>query len=216
MVSELQGFMRRLRLLFGPVRFFGVGEYGDRTGRSHYHVALFGFPLTRVDLLEQAWVNEDGKQKGFVHVGELNPHTAAYIGGYISKKWTRLTDFNEDKLAGRAPEFSRMSLKPGIGAGFADGTAKQFLTERGSVALAALDDLPATVRVEGKLMPVGRYLRQRMRRAVGGDGKQPAAAKARLEAERALEDSDTREATRTMQELRAAFRVELANTKKRF
>lgn len=216
MVSELQKFMRKLRRSYGPVRFFGVGEYGDRTGRAHYHLALFGFDLTRVDLLEQAWTDDEGKSKGMIHVGELNAHTARYIGGYVSKKWTRKTDFNEDKLAGRAPEFARMSLKPGIGAGFADATAKQLMTERGSVALAALDDVPGTVRVEGKQMPIGRYLRQRMRRAVGGDGKQPTAAKARIEAERALTPEAEREITRHAQELIAEFRQALSLSKRRF
>lgn len=214
MVSEVQKFMRKL-WRSTPVRFFAVGEYGDKHGRAHYHLALFGFPLTRVDLLEEAWTNDQGESKGFVHVGELNAHTAAYIGGYISKKWTRRTDFNEDKLDGRAPEFARMSLKPGIGAGFADATAAKFVSESGSVALAALDDVPSTVRVEGKLMPIGRYLRQRMRRAVGGDGKQPIAAKARLEAERSEEDPRLREAKRYQQELIAEFRSQLAKTKRR-
>ena len=41
-VRDFQLFMKRLRKEFGSgVRFFHCGEYGEKTGRPHYHAILF-------------------------------------------------------------------------------------------------------------------------------------------------------------------------------
>ena len=43
---HVQLFLKKVRKEIEParLRFFCVGEYGDRTQRPHYHVALFGYP----------------------------------------------------------------------------------------------------------------------------------------------------------------------------
>ena len=43
---DLQKWLKRIRRSVVPakLRFFGVGEYGDKFARPHYHVALFGYP----------------------------------------------------------------------------------------------------------------------------------------------------------------------------
>ena len=43
-VPTVQKFIKRLRKYFGArsLRYFACGEYGENTGRPHYHVILFG------------------------------------------------------------------------------------------------------------------------------------------------------------------------------
>lgn len=123
--KEFQDWMKRLRRRIEPlqVRYFGVGEYGDKTERPHYHVALFGYQgclfgqsrynTTRLDCCPQCDLIRDSWGRGFVYLGDLNVNSAEYVAGYTTKKMTRADDL---RLNGRHPEFARMSLRPGIGA----------------------------------------------------------------------------------------------------
>lgn len=131
---DFQLFMKRLRKRLGvPVRFFVCGEYGEALSRPHYHACLFGveFPdrrpvsylgrpgSYRSALLDHLWGH------GHCHIGELNVRSAAYAARYVLKKVTgraapehyRVVD-RDGCVVDRAPEFARMSLRPGIGAGW--------------------------------------------------------------------------------------------------
>lgn len=135
-----------------------MGEYGDVTGRPHYHVALFG--LLDPTHVQHSW------EYGFAHVGELNEKSAAYLVGYVTKAMT----FKEDeRLNGRYPEFARMSLRPGIGAGAASIIVDAVSKGVGwDVYLGGSEEgVPGSVRVERKLWPLGRYIRQKIRKGVG-------------------------------------------------
>lgn len=186
---DLQLFLKRFRKAIAPhkVRYFAVGEYGDETWRPHYHLALFGFGpchygsstytrhrrncCQRCDLVRDTW------GLGLVSLGCLEPASAAYIARYTTKKMTKVDD---DRLQGRHPEFARMSLRPGIG-----GDA---MHEVASVLMEfALDDtlvdVPNALRHGAKLLPLGRYLRKRLRGMVGRDGACPEAVLDELKAE---------------------------------
>lgn len=116
----------------GAFRYYAVGEYGDESFRPHYHALLFGIDFAdktlyrerggvRVyvsALLESVW------GKGFCTVGELTVESAAYCARYAMKKvngdqapfyYSELDPYTGE-LIPIQPEFSRMSLKPGIGA----------------------------------------------------------------------------------------------------
>lgn len=149
--SDFQGFMKRLResrfqqllrrfpdedekLLrkAASVRYFVCGEYGEKSGRAHFHACLFGFnppdlgdrygSIRRSLYLDAIWGH------GHVGVGTLTYKSAQYVAGYVLKKVTgrAATDHyatgKVDPVTGememRVPEFCRMSLKPGIGAGW--------------------------------------------------------------------------------------------------
>ena len=45
--DDMSAFIKRLRRKVEPtkIRFFGIGEYGEQLGRSHYHFIIFGLPL---------------------------------------------------------------------------------------------------------------------------------------------------------------------------
>ncbi|WNK13668.1 MAG: replication initiator protein [Microvirus sp.] len=132
-----QAFMRRLRREYPDrkIRFYMCGEYGGRLGRPHFHACLFNFNppdlvkwsksgsgemLFRSSLLERLW------PFGFVSVGNLTYQSAAYAARYVMKKITgdaaekhySTVSTVTGEIYSRRPEFNKMSLKPGIGAGW--------------------------------------------------------------------------------------------------
>lgn len=176
---HLRDFLKRLRARVQPtrLRYFAVGEYGDRSDRPHYHMALFGlsgcsFGTTRLrklqtsksccpscDLVQSCWSH------GSIFIGELNSVTAGYISGYVVKKMTSTDDL---RLDGRHPEFARMSLRPGIGADMMDEVASVLLQYDED-----LQDVPTALRHGSSMMPLGRYLCQQLRKRMGRDPKSP-------------------------------------------
>lgn len=176
---DLQLWLKRLRRVMEPqvLRFFGVGEYGDVSWRPHYHVALFNWKgcvlgdsrLASASLcgcascrvLRGTW------SAGRVHQGSLEVKSASYIAGYCVKKMTKVDD---ERLRGRVPEFARMSLRPGIGAFSVREIAK---TVREYGLVEAEGDVPGALRHGASVLPLGRYLRRRLRRELGLDEGAP-------------------------------------------
>jgi len=94
-------FIKRLRKrLAFPCRYFAVGEYGTRRGRSHLHIMFFGVPysIETARLIEKCW------PYGFVRVDPFYPETCTYIAGYVQKKL-----YGDKKHFFRLPEFMRCS-----------------------------------------------------------------------------------------------------------
>lgn len=102
---------------------------------------------------------------GNVLVGSLEERSAQYIAGYCLKK---MTSPDDTRLLGRFPEFARMSLRPGIGGDAVENVAKSM------VGISFPDDVPSALRHGAKMLPLGRYLRRRLRVRVGRDIKEPA------------------------------------------
>lgn len=146
--SHFQRFMRDLRREeFGiapgsdgshPIRFFCAGEYGGRTGRPHFHAILFNvrFPDQRLLGLRRGEPQYASKRlenlwsRGHVDIGTVTPESAAYVAGYLFSKARRrwfvkwsarfkcYFDVRSGEVIEQVPEFVRMSLRPGIGAGW--------------------------------------------------------------------------------------------------
>lgn len=169
---ELTLFIKRLRKELdtqghGRVRYFGCGEYGERSGRPHYHLALFNYGpcfrgrteahrpscCVRCDLVARAW------GKGKIDVGNLEQSSAAYVAGYVTKKWTKAKQLNV-----RHPEFARMSLRPGIGLGMAHEIASCLLETKLDERMI---DVPLSLQHGRAQWPLGRYLRRKLRTYIG-------------------------------------------------
>ncbi|UDN67845.1 replication initiator protein [robinz microvirus RP_145] len=188
--GHLRNFLKRLRKNLAPqrLRYFAAGEYGERSQDPHYHLALFGTPsckngqtrLSRTDkpccdictLYTRTW--------GFGHVflGELNDQSAAYTCGYVLKKITNKK--GEENIAGRHPEFARMSNRPGLGAHVMDEVASTILENR---LEDALEDVPSTLRHGKIIYPLGRYLRRRLRQRIGREPNAPQSILDKMEQE---------------------------------
>lgn len=137
---DYQLFLKRLRQHtyrnYGvKIRYFLVGEYGDKTKRPHYHAIIFGwFPpdakkryqnkqgdyLYTSETLTKIW------GKGMVDFGQVTYQSAAYCARYTLKKsggkfaaghYQRI-DLETGEVIQLEPEFAKMSLHPGIGKTF--------------------------------------------------------------------------------------------------
>ena len=133
--EDFQLFMKRYRKAVSPVRprFYMCGEYGEKDSRPHYHACIFGHDfkdrtpwkktgsgsiIYRSAMLESLW------KFGHSSIGELNFLTAGYVARYCMKKVTGRgayehylrVDADTGELYSMVPEFTHMSLKPGIGA----------------------------------------------------------------------------------------------------
>ncbi len=131
--THLQSFFKALRREQSkkPISYFACGEYGEKTDRPHYHAVLYGVdlldkyltpspndrPIWRSRTLEKHW------RYGHSEFSTVNPATASYVAGYVTKKvnkkvnpnhYTRL-DPETGEIIDLQKEFSRMSLKPAIG-----------------------------------------------------------------------------------------------------
>ena len=125
-LPDFQNFMKRLRKSIAPkrVRFYHCGEYGDILSRPHYHALLFGYDFD--DRKFFAKRNENSVYTstelsslwphGFSVVGSVTFESAAYVARYVMKKVTG--ERSLDHYGGLKPEYTTMSRRPGIGAGW--------------------------------------------------------------------------------------------------
>lgn len=174
--KHLTDWLKRFRKATYPnlIRYYACGEYGDETFRPHYHAALFNYPTCRQEktqyrngllrccpechLVSETW------GRGNVMLGTLGTESAQYISGYVTKKMTKKDDPRLEP--GMHPEFARMSLRPGIGADFVPeiaSTMLEFNLEKRP------DDVPSSLAHGKRKLPLGRYLKKRLRQHIGRD-----------------------------------------------
>jgi hypothetical protein len=142
--DHLQKFIKRFRWHFerlykrqSPIRYFGVGEYGSKTHRAHYHILLFGLDpmLHNVDhLVNVSWkYSEISSDVQLIGQKNLLKNTVTMFDGskysdnslssdlvksmrytlkYVLKQKGDLTGLN------REPEFSLKSTVPTLGYNF--------------------------------------------------------------------------------------------------
>lgn len=102
---DLQLFFKRLRKAHGKhlhrrIKYYAAGEYGERSGRPHYHIILFN---AIPELIECAW-QEEGVVLGNIHYGFVSEASVGYTLKYINKPKKRPRRGDD-----RPPEFALMS-----------------------------------------------------------------------------------------------------------
>lgn len=127
--KHLQDFFKRLRITYkrkyniDTIRYYACGEYGDKYQRPHYHAIIFGLPIYDLKTdhkSKKGNMNYNSKEiqdiwgKGRIAVGNVTWDSCAYTARYIMKKQLGKDNQEYYKVAGKAPEFVRMSRRPGI------------------------------------------------------------------------------------------------------
>jgi len=183
-VRALQLFFKRLRKKGHKFRYYAVGEYGDHTLRPHYHLAMFNFPqcfrgqtdFRKLVCCETCKTVSDAWQdQGACQVAYLEPASAAYIAGYVTKKVLAKPLPKE-----LTPEFQRMSLRPGLGLHAIIDVAAVLMQHD---LEEDLEDVPHTLQHGTTHYPLGRYLRGNLRKRIGRDEKCPESVKEKVAAE---------------------------------
>ncbi|WNK14530.1 MAG: replication initiator protein [Microvirus sp.] len=130
--KDFQKFIRSVRKKTKRnIRYYVCGEYGPENQRPHYHACIFGLDFhDRIhagtsasgekyyesETLSALW------KHGRCSVQDLNTQTAGYCSRYIMTKalgetaktaYQKISDTGE--LIQLAPEYAKMSLKPGLG-----------------------------------------------------------------------------------------------------
>lgn len=161
-----------------PLRFFAVGEYGMGSERPHYHVILYGYPTClkgrssytrrRKKCCEQCDRVQETWKLGNVFLGTVTVESASYVASYTTKGWTNP---KHEGLRGRYKEFTRMSLRPGIGREAMKDIADALTNEIGQRMIIAQGDAPNALSHGRINKPLGRYLHGKLREDLKLDEK---------------------------------------------
>lgn len=158
--DHMRLFIMRLRKKLGniKIRYFYCGEYGDKFGRPHYHICLFGIGAEWEDTIRSCWTDPISKlSMGNVKIDPLTSENIRYTCGYAVKKLTKKTD---ERLNGSYPEFVRRSI--GIGKVQIDKIAKAMDCKSLKTYYYIYGDIPRVYSVMGKEYPLDRYTRHRI------------------------------------------------------
>ncbi len=131
---DFQLFIKRLRKRYPGrrIRYYMAGEYGENFGRPHWHACIFGLDFDDKKLWKRTAANSLLYRSknlellwpfGYSSIGDVTFESAAYVARYIMKKVTGKNaakhyeeiDLDTGVITNRTPEFTKMSLKPGIG-----------------------------------------------------------------------------------------------------
>lgn len=79
--EDYAGMMKRLRRRYDEpgIKLFMAGEYGEKSGREHFHALVYNFKYDLADI-QNSW------DKGYVYDGTLTPKSIKYVNGYVCKR----------------------------------------------------------------------------------------------------------------------------------
>ncbi|QCS36608.1 replication initiator protein [Capybara microvirus Cap3_SP_481] len=135
--KDAQDFWKRVRAKYPEphIKYFMCGEYGEETGRPHYHAIIYNAPwlndlkyyknnefgdaLFHSEILNKLW------GKGDTTVGDVTWNSSSYVARYITKKQYGDKAAEHYENLGLEPEFVTMSLKPMIGQEYYDQHKEQ-------------------------------------------------------------------------------------------
>ncbi|THF60015.1 rolling circle replication-associated protein [Ollibium composti] len=115
--SDVQKYLKYLRVDGYPVRYFVVGEYGSKKGRAHWHIVLYwqgDVPdhVLRENFKEKHWPH------GWSYWDKVSPEAIRYACKYLQK------DMGDDARQGFGPMPSK---KPPLGDAYFRDLAERYV-----------------------------------------------------------------------------------------
>lgn len=151
-------FFKRLRKNYSgssksPLRYFAAGEYGDKFGRAHWHLVLFGLNMNKnesYEFIQKCW-SINGSPLGFVKVDCCNIRRMMYVAKYVNK-----VDYDEEyQELGLQPPFHLCSDRPGLGSGI-------FLPQNVRIVGQIVASRQFFLDVNGRRFHIPKYLLHRL------------------------------------------------------
>jgi len=116
--KEMQDFLKRFRHhdKSPNIRYYAVGEYGEKSLRPHYHLLMFNFDYPNLEQnLLKSW------SYGLFYIGSVTEASIHYVSGYVmTKQFSPNDDWCERS-------FALMSRKPGIGSAYLQDVAEHYI-----------------------------------------------------------------------------------------
>lgn len=163
------------------IKYYLCGEYGTINDRPHYHLILFGYGCPNYGLLKHDNIRKLNYYypatiellkcwpHGNIYNGRATPAAMAYNCSHLTKS---LTD--TQKAHGEQPQFHAMSK--GLGKNAISAILRWLTTKEGAEHFEKQNDVPAVVRIDKKIRPIGKFLRNEIRDQLGMEKTQPDAA----------------------------------------
>lgn len=140
--KDMSNFLKQFRKYckrefdWDGIKFYGCGEYGEKTQRNHFHIILMNCPKLDLEPIGQ---NQHTKRprytnkrieklwgKGFIEIGEVTWESISYVAGYTTKKMFGTIGKQYFAQRGQNPIFANMSRRPGIGREFFDNNLSMY------------------------------------------------------------------------------------------
>lgn len=143
-----QDYIKRLRKSYEktekhPIKYFTVGEYGDKSDRPHFHSIIFNADQQNII---DAW------GRGNVHFGEVSEASIAYTLKYAVKRLARVYKRGY-KESQDSREKERALISRGLGASYLTTDIIKYYQ----------NDITRSVRKEGgQMVALPRYYKQRI------------------------------------------------------
>ena len=161
-VLRLTSALKRMHGRSLKFRYYYVGEYGEKERRPHYHFILFGLnQRIHESIIRYCWSHPRTKEPYCdydlldIQVPRDEWHVSQYVANYMLKK-TELLEADAHKT----PEFSRSSK--GIGLPYVEDLFMALTTPSALEYIQRHADIPRKVTVNGKNLPIDRYMRGKL------------------------------------------------------
>ena len=115
--SDVQKYLKYLRVDGYPVRYFVVGEYGSKKGRAHWHIILYWQGAVPEHTLRENFMQKHWPH-GFSYWDKVSAEAIRYACKYVQK------DFGDDTRQGFGPMPSK---KPPLGDAYFRDLAKRYI-----------------------------------------------------------------------------------------
>lgn len=147
--KDFQNYFKRVRHENPNLKYYGVGEYGTKNRRPHYHAIVFNADN---DTLREKW-SVNGESFGIVSCDTVTPASIHYVTGYIIGKYGNIDEHGLPVLSeeDKAKDKPFAIMSKGLGKNYAEKAAKYHI-----------ENETFTAKHNGQKFYLSRYLKMKI------------------------------------------------------